>query len=363
MSPQATPEASVAIVVRTKNRPLLLARALRSILDQTFEDYVTVVVNDDGEHGPVEDAVAAVADRAAGRIRIVHNPVSNGREAAMNNGLHAAASTFVTFLDDDDTWAPTFLERTIGYLERTGDQAVATRAEVVYERIEGDVVVTEGRELLAMDKSEITLLDTIVRNYTPTNSLVYRREVLASTGDYDESLPVLADWDFVLKLLRRGEVGFIDGEPLAFWHQRPQSVGDESNSVKAGGEHEKWDALVRDRYLRADLARSDGLGYLLFFSELVDRDRKVTQNRGDHISGAVDSVYAAVSALHEAHSDLAGAVQHLYTSQEALVSQLLELNRNLVSQNNRMVAQFERLGERVEQLEGLITQSAGDRLR
>ena len=362
MSQQTSPDARVAIVLRTRNRPLLLARALDSILAQTYQDYVAVVVNDTGDRGPVEEAVARVADLARGRIHIVHNTVSRGREAAMNTGTQASSSTFVTIHDDDDTWAPRFLERTVEHLERTGQLAVATRTEVIFERIDGDVIITEGRELLATDKTQVALLDTIVRNYTPPISMLYRRDVLQSTGEYDESLPVLADWDFTLKLLRLGEVGFIDGEPLAFWHHRPAAQGAEKNSVHTGDDHARWDAIIRDRYLRADLAKHDGLGYLLFVSELLDRDRKVAQNRGDHIAGAVHEVHNSVAGLRELHSALADAVQHLYTSQDGLVRQLAELNRNLISQNNRMVAQFERLGERLERLEGLLAHSVADRL-
>lgn len=365
MSPEPAPHATVAIIVRTKNRPLLLARALESVLAQTYRDYVAVVVNDAGELAPVRDLVTRVADRADGRIHIVDNAVSRGREAAMNTGLHASSSTFVVIHDDDDTWAPAFLERTVAHLEQTGLQAVGTRSEVVYERVDGDRIVIEGRELLATDKSEITLLDTIVRNYTPTNSLLYRRAVHDAVGEYDESLPVLADWDFMLRLLRRYEVSFLDGEPLAFWHRRPDAVGDEGNSVHAArADHLHWDSFIRDRYLRSDLARQDGLGYLLFLAEIMDRDSKVAQDRGAHIAGAVRDLHDRFAALTELHSSLAGAVHHLYElTQDDIVRQLAELNRNLVSQNNRMVAQFERLGERVEIMERAVSNTPGARLR
>ena len=42
---------------------------------------------------------------------------------------------------------------------------------------------------------------------------------------------MLADWDFVLEALRLGEVGFIDGEPLAFWHRRPARLGAPKETV------------------------------------------------------------------------------------------------------------------------------------
>ena len=362
MPAQHDQQTQVAVVLRTRNRPLLLARALASAAAQTYADYVVIVVNDTGDPGPVDDAVAQVADRALGRFQVVHNTVSRGREAALNIGLEASLSCYVAVLDDDDTWASSFLAQTVDHLERTGDLAVATRSEVIYERIDGETVVTEGRELLASDRNQVTLLETIVRNYTHTGSLVYRRDVLDTIGRYDEALPVLADWDFLLRLLRHGEVGFIDGNPLAFWHRRPASVGDARNSVE-GDEHTRWDVLVRDRYLRADLARHEGLGYLLFVSELQDRDARIAQARGAHIAGAVHKIDTELLSMRDTQTSLAAAVHHLHGTQDELLRQLVEMNRNLISQNNRIVAQFALLGERVERLESLLDRRLAGQLR
>jgi len=117
VSPETTPHARVAVIVRTKNRPLLLARALDSVLSQTYRDFTIVVVNDAGDVAPVQEQIDAVADRADGRILLVDNAVSRGREAAMNIGLAASSSTYVVIHDDDDAWAPTFLERTASHLD------------------------------------------------------------------------------------------------------------------------------------------------------------------------------------------------------------------------------------------------------
>lgn len=330
----ALPQATVAVVIRTKNRPLFLIRALDSVLAQTYEDWVGIVVNDVGDHDSVDAAVAAVADRAHGRLHVVHNSVSRGREAAMNTGIHASSSTFVVIHDDDDSWAPTFLQETVGYLQEHKVSGVATRTEVVYEHIEDGVIVIERRELLATDKHDLTLLDMIGRNYAPPISVLYRREIHDDIGDYDESLPVLADWDFMLRLLGRFDMGYIDGPPLAFWHHRPTAVGDEGNSSLAGREeHVRWDGLIRDRYLRADLDRQGGLGYLLYLSEVLDRDRKIAAVRGGHLAGLIE--------------DMARSTRE---RDEEILRQLAELNTNMVSQNNRLVAQFDRLAHRVEEL-------------
>lgn len=357
------PAAEVVVVLRTKNRPLFLARALRSVLAQTFTDYQVAVVNDAGDRAVVDEAVDAVRDDFGERISVIHNAVSRGREAAMNRGIEATESALVTIHDDDDSWAPEFLERTVEYLRSHPDLVgVATRAAVVHERIDGEEIVEERREVLAADRSQVSLIDALMVNGVPQNSLLYRRAALSSDQPYDESLPVLSDWKLLLDLLKVGEIGFLDGDPLAFWHLRETALGDAGNSVYVDGGHGPWNLVVRDRYLRSDLQRHDGLGYLLALTEIMERDRRVARDRGDAVVGVVHRVQSSVDELRGLQSDLATAVQHLYDRHGDVVAQLSEVNRNLVSQNNRLVAQLELLGGRLADLEHRLPTAVADSL-
>ena len=353
--PSLTP---VAIVVRTKNRPLLLHRALDSVFAQTFTDFVVVVVNDAGERPPVDAVVEEYADHADGRIRVVHNEQSKGREAAMNAGIHASESTYVTIHDDDDRWAPTFLEQTVTHLENSADHGVAVRTEVVYEHVDGDEITVDSTEILASDLHQISLAEMLRHNYAPPISLLYRRDVHDVVGLYDETLPVLADWEFNLRLLSAFTVGFIDGPPLAFWHQRPASVGDEGNSVVTAQEdHARSEIEIRDRYLRLDLKGYAHLGSLLYVTEMA---RRANDERATQISGATAHLETVMDTFNtERSTQLSGAVAHLEAiTRTAGVSQftheLADLNRNLVSQNNRIIAQFDALTARVSQVEELV---------
>jgi len=370
----------VAIVVRTKNRPLFLRRALDSIFAQTFTDFVAVVVNDAGKRPPVDAVVKEYEQRAAGRIRVVHNANSKGREAAMNAGVSASESTYLTIHDDDDMWAPTFLEQTVAHLENSADHGVAVRTEVVFEHVDGEKIAVDSREILASELSQISLAEMLRHNYAPPISMLYRREVHDVVGLYDETLPVLADWDFTLRLLSRFTVGFVDGPPLASWHQRPTSVGDEGNSVvTAQQDHARYEIEIRDRYLRSDLERHGHLGTLLYLAEMARRGsaersvqlsdavvhleniaRTATADRSAQVSGAVAHLEKiARNSDAELSAQVSAAVAHLEeVSRTVKVSrfarELADLNRNLVSQNNRIIAQFDALTARVNEVERLI---------
>ena len=107
----------VAIITRTKNRPLLLARAMHSIRDQTFKDYIWVLVNDAGEQESV-DEIANQAREHGLECRVIHRDRSVGMEAASNHGIRESDSEFIVIHDDDDSWEDGFLEQTVPFLQQ-----------------------------------------------------------------------------------------------------------------------------------------------------------------------------------------------------------------------------------------------------
>ena len=102
----------VSVLMRTRNRPVLLARAVASVHNQTFTDYELIIVNDAGERRPVEHVIASLTDAARHRTRLIHRGESTGMEAATNTAFAASRGEFIAILDDDDTWEPGFLKTT-----------------------------------------------------------------------------------------------------------------------------------------------------------------------------------------------------------------------------------------------------------
>ena len=93
----------VAVVVRTKDRPVFLQRALDDIADQSFADAVAIIVNDGGDRETVDRVV--VASRIANRTIVIDTPSGGGRCVAANEGLGAADSRYGVLHDDADAYA------------------------------------------------------------------------------------------------------------------------------------------------------------------------------------------------------------------------------------------------------------------
>lgn len=262
----------VSIVVRTKDRPHFLTRALRDIAAQTFEQWEAVVVNDGGHPTTVEDLIGALPQNARVRVRAVHHETPRGRWTSANAGVLATTAPLLVLHDDDDTWHPEFLQRAVDYLRaHPGRDGVVSRTEIVWERRVGSHFETERRELFQPHLHDLLLTDALLFNRYVPIGFVYRRSLHEELGLYDDSLPVVGDWAFNLRVLRRGPLEYLGDIPYAFWHQRTGGTGVDGNSViEASADHDRYDALIRDAALRQDVD-AVGLGTLLYLTKFIDR--------------------------------------------------------------------------------------------
>lgn len=266
---------SVAIITRTKDRPILLRRAYNSVADQTFKNFVWVIVNDGGAPGEVEKTVALA--RSAGMdVQLINHAESLGMEAASNAGIDSSESEYVVIHDDDDSWDPVFLETTVAYLESdraTEDtMGVVTRTRQITEVIRNDEIKLLHQRSYHSGLTLLTLSDMLfLEKVPPPISFLYRRRLLAEVGSYDSNLPVLGDWDFLIRVLSRYHVGVIE-QGLANYHLRPAiSFGAYGNSIIAGKNvHQVWYQYITDKYIKQDIESGTvGLGHMLLQGKAV----------------------------------------------------------------------------------------------
>lgn len=282
MADKAQP-ARVGIVVRTKNRPWFLRRALRDIAAQDFDGWLVRIINDGGDADAVDRVVGDVPPELRARVAVVHNATPTGRSAAANAGVRGIDTEFVVLHDDDDLWDPTFLSRTVAHLDaHPEDIGVMVRTEIVYESqaADGDFVES-GRAPFWPRLTEITYSDLLQVNRAVPISYLYRRELHAAVGYYREDLHAVEDWEFNLRTALQHHIGFIDGEPLAFWMQRVGVVGELGNSMYAlAAEHDHYDKLIRDEALRAYVT-DQGPGLALYLTRYIQDEvaRQLSEQR------------------------------------------------------------------------------------
>lgn len=312
---------SVAIIVRTKDRPVFLARALSNIAEQTFTDYTIALVNDGGETKAVDALLAEQPAEFRSKIQALHRPESTGMEAATNAGIHATNSTFIAVHDDDDLWEPTFLETSVRTLVETGAAMSVVRTDEYFERITDD-----GFEFIDSVPfwgylEWMSIQDFFRINRAVPISILYRRELHESLGYYNESLPVVGDWEFNIRVASAHEVVFIQ-ENLAHWSKRVEATGANANSVYAGQNlHATYDSKVRAEAIREDLAAGGRPGPYLYQA---------------HLANEVQDAVHRVLEVAERNQHLLGELEQRITELER---QNAHLNQQISRRNPRKIAQ------------------------
>ena len=246
-------EPLAGIITRTKNRNVLLKRAAESIASQTFDDYVWVVVNDGGNPELVESTIIESGFDLS-KVQIIHNSTSQGMQKASNIGIKASKSKYLAIHDDDDSWLPFFLQETISYLEERQSEKI--KGVIVHTNKVDEVIADDESVKIISQKpykdwvKNVSLSEILSANMFPPISFVYERKALETVGLYDESLPVLGDWDFNIRFLRHFNIGVIQEKLANYHHRNANFKSDYGNSLYSSlDKHIFFENLVKNRYL------------------------------------------------------------------------------------------------------------------
>ena len=110
----------ISVIIPTYNRSSLLKQAIDSVLQQTFNDFEVIVV-DDGSTDDTRDVIKQIGDE---RIRYFYKD-NGGASSARNLGLIKAQGEYISFLDSDDLWPENYLEIMVSNLEKMPDYGAA----------------------------------------------------------------------------------------------------------------------------------------------------------------------------------------------------------------------------------------------
>ena len=205
----------VSIVIPTFRRNIMLDRAIRSALAQTYEAIEVIVVDDNGngtaECQYVQSLVKSIDDE---RLRLVCNKVNLGGAEARNVGIEQSRGSYVAFLDDDDEYLPTKIEKSIKKFNESRSKSLAlvySLAISVFD--DGSTYLNEGVfEGWCPDK----LLET--RCIAATSQWVCRKEALGKVGGFTKT-PAKQDSVLMMKLFNNGYSIACIQEPLSLYYE------------------------------------------------------------------------------------------------------------------------------------------------
>ncbi|MDR0933201.1 MAG: glycosyltransferase [Victivallales bacterium] len=181
---------AVTVILPTYNRADILPRAIRCIVDQTFQDWQLIVANDGGED--VGSIVESFQDPRIHYLNLEHR----GKGATLNSALKEVSTEFIAYMDDDDELFPEHLETLYRVAKEKKSGFVfsdtwrtcvdKTTGKVLNEVVENDMDATP--EMLR------------VKNYINHKQILHSKALADAVGGYDEELPILIDYDFIRRI-------------------------------------------------------------------------------------------------------------------------------------------------------------------
>ncbi len=219
-------EPLVAIITRTQDRPITLDRAIRGILAQTFADWQLVLVSDAGNLPAIRAVTERHAEALAGRLHLIHRERSEGMQAASNHGIAESRSRYLVIHDDDDSWHPEFLAKSVALLGKAGGsrRGMVSGTAIISERFQDGTFVEKHRRLMPLPADPVPAADLRRHNRFPPIAFLFERAAAEAIGNFRTDLPILGDWDFNLRFAERFGIGVVP-ETLAYWHHRTKFGG------------------------------------------------------------------------------------------------------------------------------------------
>ena len=203
---------SVATIVATRDRPVLLRETLAAINAQDYEGVITTIVIFD-----VTEPDYSLAVEGGNRpVIVVPNTRRQGLQGARNTGMLATESDLVAFCDDDDVWVPSKIRRQVEVLNSNPDvHFVGSGVIVEYE---------DERVERVRDESRITFRDFLesrVFEAHPSTFLMRRAELTDQIGLIDEDVPggYGEDYEWLLRATRHTDMLLVPAPLVRVrWH-------------------------------------------------------------------------------------------------------------------------------------------------
>lgn len=203
----------VSVVIPAYNAMTYLPETVESVLRQIFTDFEVLIV-DDGSSDHIAQWASQIVDP---RVKLISQE-NQGLPGARNTGIAQAQGEYIAFLDADDLWEPTKLEKQVRCLDDNPavglvhtwmvlvDEQGKSTGRVMPSNAEGDV----WKQLAE-------------KNVIACPSVIVRRCCFETVGVFDRSLRSLEDWDMWIRIATRYPFAVIK-EPLASYRQLPSSM-------------------------------------------------------------------------------------------------------------------------------------------
>ncbi|MDJ0842745.1 glycosyltransferase family 2 protein [Crocosphaera sp.] len=214
----------VSIVIPAYNAMKYLPETLDNLLQQTYKDFEVIIVND-GSTDNIKDWLTTISDD---RVRLISQE-NKGLAGARNTGIEKAKGDYIAFLDADDLWEPTKIEKQVKVLDNNPGVGLVYTGVAI---IDSNGIPT-GR-IFQEEVEGYIWKELTQKNFVGCGSVaVVKKECFEKVGNFDKNLgSFVEDWDMWLRIAVVYPFKVIK-EPLVYYRQHPNSAS------------KKWDAMEK----------------------------------------------------------------------------------------------------------------------
>lgn len=192
-----------SVIMPTYNRGHIIEKAIKSVLDQTHQNWELIIV-DDGSRDNTCNTVCGISDD---RIHYILCKKNEGANHARNIGIEKASGKYLAFLDSDNQWHKDYLESQLAILQNDTDSI-----DVVFARC--NIIGTWGYIAFPHNLySDFSTNEKITKfalynSIFDMNVMCMKRDVWEQAGKFDEKLSKFQDWEFLLRMLAQKKYQF-----------------------------------------------------------------------------------------------------------------------------------------------------------
>lgn len=228
-----------SVVIPLYNKASYVAKAIGSVLSQTFTDYELVIVDDGSKDNSAAIAEKAIAEKPNCKLIRQENA---GVSVARNNGVTASHGDYLCFLDADDWWEPTFLEEMSKLIEEFSKAGIyGTNYTIVNETKKKTRVAPIGVNA-GFEKGYINYCQVYAKILAMplwTGAVCVPRTVFNEFGGFPKGIKLGEDFLLWIRIALKYKVAFLN-KPLSFYNQDVNAVSRGVGRLHKPQEHMLW---------------------------------------------------------------------------------------------------------------------------
>lgn len=224
----------VSVILATYNRSEYLGRAIESVLDQSYNNFELIII-DDGSTDRTSEVIYEYQDS---RIKIIKNKENLGFVKSLNKAINYAQGEYIARIDDDDYWCDSRkLEKQTEFLENNPEYVLVGSGMIKIDK--------EGKEIkryLFPEKDQELRKKMLLTDYFVHPGVVFRKKGWQAVGGYNEQFYFSQDWDLWARL---GKIGKMYNFPEYFVSVRESEENRTNNKM---GYHLLLNQKIRRKY-------------------------------------------------------------------------------------------------------------------